>query len=189
MPIIHHYRGKWNRRWEESPGEPFSPEPHALGLQWSHRFAGGAMLDAASGLGRGIATANGRFDPIYAVDISDVAISRAQRIWSGNRRIQWIQADITSIPWPADFFGLACAFGFTDLPFFARLAKMIVPGGMLLYEGFSVRQLEIKPGLDPDWTSTPHAMQNLFSGWEVLTCEESESAPYRLRFAAIRPTV
>ena len=152
------------------------------------------MLDAATGLGRGIATAQGRFDPIYAVDLSDVAVRRARRYWAGaghgdQRRIQWIVADVTAICWPPDFFGLVCAFGFTDLPFFSRLTRAIAPGGMLLYEGFAARQLELKPGLDPGWTATPEAMRGLFRGWEVLTCEESETPPFRLRFAAIRPTV
>lgn len=147
------------------------------------------MLDAATGLGRGIATADGRFDPVYAVDISDEGVRRATKYWGRERGIRWILADVTAIPWPPDFFGLVCAFGFTDLPFFSRLRTMIAPGGMLLYEGFSARQLEVKPALDPAWTTTPRVMRDIFEGWEVLTCEESGASPFRLRFAAIRPTV
>lgn len=189
MSIIEQYRIKWNLRYQKGGDKEFSPEPHPLGVQWGHRFRGGPMLDAAAGLGRGIATAQEKFEPMYAVDISDVALRRARQYWAGKGRIQWLAADVTAICWPEDFFGLVCAFGFTDLPFFARLARMIAPGGMFLYEGFAARQLEVKPGLDPDWTATPGVMQLTFEGWELLTCEESESPPYRLRFAAIRPTV
>lgn len=189
MSIIQQYRNKWNLRWREDGDRELSAEPHPLGLQWGHRFQGGPMLDAATGLGRGIATAQGKFEPMYAVDISDVALHRARRYWAGKGRIQWVLADVTAMAWPEDFFGLVCAFGFTDLPFFARLARMIAPGGMLLYEGFSARQLEVKPGLDPAWTATAGGMRHTFEGWKLLTCEESESPPYRLRFAAIRPTV
>ena len=113
------------------------------------------MLDAATGLGRGIATAGGRFDPVYAVDISDAGVRRATEYWGRGRGIHWIVADVTAMDWPPEFFGLVCAFGFTDLPFFSRLRTMIAPGGMLLYEGFSARQLEVKPALDPAWTATP----------------------------------
>ncbi|MEE8434959.1 MAG: class I SAM-dependent methyltransferase [bacterium] len=149
---------------------------------------GGRALDVASGLGRGIATAGERFGRIYAVEISDVAVARARQIWGGGGRIRWILADATRLCWPDDFLGLVCAFGFTDLPFFSRARAMIAPGGMFLYEGFSARQLEVKPGLDPAWTSNQPAMRALFEGWEVLTCEEPAGPPFRLRFAAIRPT-
>lgn len=189
MSIIQKYRDKWNRRYAEGRSEAVVPEPHPLGGQWAHRFTGGPMLDAATGLGRGIATAAGRFDPVYAVDISDVAIHTARRIWKEKSCIQWILGDVGAMRWPPDYFGLVCAFGFTDLPFFARLAHAIAPGGMMLYEGFAARQIEVKPGLDPHWTSTAESMRDTFLGWEVLTCEESETPPYRLRFAAIRPTV
>lgn len=164
------------------------PEPHELGKRWGHLFIGGRALDVATGLGRGIATAGERFESIYAVDISDVAAGRARRIWRENARVRWIVADATRLRWPERFFGLVCAFGFTDLPFFSRVRNMLLPGGMFLYEGFSVRQREIKPGLDPGWTSTEAQMRGLFDGWEVLDCEEPEGPPFRLRFAAICPS-
>lgn len=190
MSEIAAYRQKWNRRYAEANQEGLAPPPHALGERWGHRFIGGRALDVASGLGRGIATAGERFDPVYAVDISDVALARARQIWRGAGRVRWILADATRLPWPEDFFGLVCAFGFTDLPFFSQVRSMIAPGGMFLYEGFSARQLQVKPGLDPGWTSTPQGMRALFEGWQVLECEEpgdSEGPPFRLRFAAIRP--
>ena len=189
MSTIQQYRNKWNRRYEEGVDKPFVPEPHPLSELWAQRFSGGPMLDVATGLGRGIATALGRFEPLYAVDISDVAIRRAKRYWSGKAHIQWILGDVTTMRWPGNYFGLVCAFGFTDIPFFARLAQAVAPGGMVLYEGFAARQLEVKPDLDPAWTSTAESMRDAFPDWEVLTCEESETPPYRLRFAAIRPNV
>jgi hypothetical protein len=117
-----------------------------------------------------------------------MAVARARKFWRRDSRIRWIVADTTQLAWPEDFFGLVCAFGFTDQPFFARVRELIVPGGLFLYEGFSSRQLEVKPELDPAWTSTAAGMGSLFAGWEILTCEEVEGPPFRLRFAAIRPT-
>lgn len=181
-------RRKWNRRYAEACSDNFLPTPHPLGEQWGHRFIGGRALDAASGLGRGIATAGDAFAPIYAVDISDTALARAREIWGEAPHVRWIVADVARLAWPDDFFGLVCAFGFTDLAFFAAVRGAIVPGGMFFYEGFSARQREVKPELDPAWTSTPAAMRGLFAGWEELTCEEPPGPPFRLRFAAIRPT-
>jgi SAM-dependent methyltransferase len=149
-------------------------------------MAGGRMLDAACGLGRGIAAAAHLFHTVYAVDLSLTAIFHARRIWAG-RPIHWIVADVTSLSWPVDFFGLVCAFGFTDLPFFARIRESIRPGGMFLYEGFSRRQLEVKPDLNPAWTSVPADWERLLEGWEVLEQGESAEPPYRTRCAALRP--
>ncbi|MCZ6646537.1 MAG: class I SAM-dependent methyltransferase [SAR324 cluster bacterium] len=181
-------RSKWNSRWQDSKGDSFPPKPHELGALWGHRFAGGPMLDAAAGLGRGIATAGPAFHPVFAVDISDVAVFRARNYWRDDSRIRWIVADVHSILWPHGFFGLVCAFGFTHLPFFARLPHLIAPGGMFLYEGFSKRQITVKPSLNPEWTATGEQMREIFPGWEILTCEESASQPFLLRFTAIRPT-
>lgn len=179
-------RRKWDRRYGEKPRDSFLPEPHPMAAAVGHRFIGGPMLDAACGLGRGIATGAGAFTPVFAVDLSQVALRRARGFWAGEQRIRWIVADVTALAWPPDFFGLVCAFGFTDLPFFGRVARSVLPGGMFLYEGFSERQMEIKPGLDPAWTSTPQKMASLFSGWEIPVCEEDTEAPFRVRLAAVR---
>lgn len=180
-------RRKWNRRYSEAVSESFLPEPNPLAAGLRHRFLGGRMLDAACGLGRGIATAGDAFEVIYAVDLSDVGVGLARRRWGGDGRIRWIVGDVTRMNWPGDFFGLVCAFGFTDHPFFSRLRGLIAPGGMMLYEGFSRRQLEVKPTLDRAWTTTPAEIAALFSGWETLVCEETAAPPFRVRFAAVRP--
>jgi hypothetical protein len=58
---------------------------------------------------------------------------------------------------------------------------------LFLHQGFSTRQLTVKPGLEPAWTSTPAQVAALFPGWRILTCEESDAPPYRVSFAALRP--
>jgi hypothetical protein len=101
--------------------------------------------------------------------------------------VRWIVADVTQQPWPAGYFGLVCAFAFTDLPFFRRIQESIQPGGMFLYEGFSPRQREVKPDLNPAWTASPDDLRRLFPGWDVREQGESREPPFRTRFAAIRP--
>jgi len=179
-------RRKWNARYRDAGAAAARPEPHPLTLRWRSRFAGGPMLDAACGLGRGLAGALDDFDPLYGVDVSDAAIFAARRLYPP-RRVRWIVADVTALPWPAGTFGLVCSFGFTDLPFLRRIRSAIRPGGMLLYEGFSRRQLESRPGMNPDWTLTLPLLRELCAGWEVLETGETETEPYLVRCAAIRP--
>ena len=178
-------RRKWNARYRDAGAAAVRPEPHPLAVRWRSRFSGGAMLDAACGLGRGISGALDAFDPIYGVDVSDVAIRAARPLFPP--RVRWIVADVTALPWPDSIFGLVCSFGFTDLPFLRRIRGAIRPGGMLLYEGFSRRQLEARPEMNPDWTLTLPLLGELLAGWEVLETGETDAPPYLVRCAAIRP--
>ena len=178
---------KWNRRYREAEGRHERPEPHWLAQRWRHLWAGGAMLDAACGLGRGIAGAQGQFDPIYAVDLSEVAIRRARELWQDTPNLHWVVGDVAALAWPREVFGLICAFGFTDLRFFSRAPEMLRSGGMFLSEGFSSRQLEVKPHLNSDWIVQPEKMRSIFSGGRVLECTETGGPPYRVAFAAVMP--
>src|SRR5271154_3449554 len=129
-------RQKWNARYRgATEGQaPVRPQPHGLAVRWRSHFAGGPMLDAACGMGKGVAGALGRFAPIYGVDVSDFAVSTARHMFkesdaSGNP-VRWVVADVTALPWPADHFGLVCSFGFTDIPFLKRIRGAVKPGGM-----------------------------------------------------------
>jgi SAM-dependent methyltransferase len=178
-------RGKWDRRYAELETPTARPDPHPMALAWRHLFRGGPMLDAACGLGRGIASGLGAFQPVFAVDVSEVGLRRAQDLWRGVPGIRWIVADIKTLPWPERRFGLICAFGFTDMTFFRAVPRLLRPGGLFLYEGFSARQLELKPDLNPEWIGDPNAMRALFASGCVLECAESEEPPFRLRLAAL----
>jgi SAM-dependent methyltransferase len=178
-------RRKWNRRYRERERTAL-PRPHPLAVRWRRRMVGGRMLDAACGLGRGIAAVGHLFHTVYGIDLSEVAVAQARNLWE-ERPVRWIVADVTQQPWPAGYFGLVCAFAFTDLPFFRRIQESIQPGGMFLYEGFSPRQREVKPDLNPAWTASPDDLRRLFPGWDVREQGESREPPFRTRFAAIRP--
>jgi hypothetical protein len=180
-------RLKWNRRYAANGPPGARPEPHPMALAWRHLFIGGAMLDAACGLGRGIASGLGAFHPLYAVDLSETGIRQARLLWNTEPDIRWIVADVNDPAWPDAHFGLICAFGFTDMTFFRRAPRLLKSGGMFLYEGFSARQKTVNPDLNADWIGDPDALRRLFAGGRVLECAETAEPPYRLRLAALAP--
>ncbi len=147
----------------------------------------GAMLDAACGLGRGIASAPGGIGQIIAVDLSVTGIRQARKLWAERGHIGWIVADVATLPLPARYFAMICAFGYTDWRFLQRVETLLMPGGVLFYEGFSPRQRVVRPNLDLDWTATPAQLEQLFGGWRQLECAESTVPPYRTRLAAVHP--
>lgn len=181
-------RRTWNVRYRDAAAAapPERPQPHPMAVRWRSRFAGGAMLDAACGLGRGLAGAADAFAPVFAVDVSDVAIAAARRLWP-QPRIHWIVGDVTALPWPEDRFGLVCSLRFTDLAFLRRMRACIRPGGMILFEGFSPRRLELNPGMNPAWTASLPELTEIFRGWDLLELGESEPPHPLVRCAAIRP--
>ena len=180
-------RRKWNDRYQEKLAQGAMPEPNPLALRFADRVQGGILLDAACGLGAGIAALIGRVDRAIGVDLSESALRAARRCWGDYPQVQWIQADVARLSWPAGCFSAVCAFGFTDWTFLGKVRGLVRPGGVFFYQGFSRRQLEVKPTLDPNWTSTPGSIAALFPQWRVLTCDESESPPYRVQFAGQRP--
>ena len=186
--LAHEDRLKWNARYRESSliAPPQRPACHPLALRWKSRFVGGPMLDAACGLGRGVACGIDRFAPIYAVDVSDVAIVTARNLWPQSN-IRWIIGDVTALPWEEEAFGLICSFRFTDRAFMKRMLTYVRPGGMILFEGFSERQLETKPDRNPAWTMTRSGLAELFASWEVLEIGESSAPHFLVHCAAIRP--
>ncbi len=180
-------RRKWNRRYQEQVEAGATPEPNPLALQFLEYVRGGILLDAACGLGAGIAATIGRVDRAIGVDLSESALRAARRCWGPHPKIQWIQADVAQLAWPAGTFSAVCAFGFTDWTFLRQVARMVRPGGVFFYQGFSRRQLEVKPSLNPEWTSTPATIAALFPRWHVLACDESVAPPFRVQFAGLRP--
>ncbi|MDH4247268.1 MAG: methyltransferase domain-containing protein [Deltaproteobacteria bacterium] len=181
-------REKWNRRYEERLAEGWRPEPNPLAQRLRPRLGGALMLDAACGLGSGLAAVGDLYQRVLAVDLSDTAIRAARQQYHGASHICWIVADVTRLRWPSNGLDLVCAFGFTDWGFLRAVPAILAPGGWLLYEGFSRRQITVKPDLDPAWTSTPEDLRNLVPGWQVWECEESTGEPpYRVVFAARKP--
>jgi SAM-dependent methyltransferase len=180
-------RHKWNLRYTEQRADETPPLPNPLALRVREQVHGGLLLDAACGRGAGIAALIDRVDRAIGVDLAEGALAAARRHWGRHPRIAWIQADVGRLAWPPEPFAVVCAFGFTDWDFLRGAARLVRPGGLFLYQGFSRRQLDVKPGLDPAWTSTPEAVAALFPGWCVQVCEESGEAPFRVSFAGRRP--
>lgn len=187
MLKVSEVREKWNRRYEEKSQAGISPQPNPLALRFQQRVNGGVLLDAACGLGSGIAALIGRVDRIVAMDLSDRALRDGKAHWKDHHDISWVQADVARMEWRGAGFDVICAFGFTDWNFFRRVPHLLKKGGLFFYQGFSARQLTVKPNLDPAWTCTPESISAFFYDFEVLALETSESAPFRVSFAAAAP--
>lgn len=151
----------------------------------------GRALDVAAGRGRHalcLATAGFR---VTAMDIRLDALMTAGLVGqagrSGNGSIALACVDLTTYPLPRSRFDVVVVSRYLDRALFPALRDALVPGGVLLYETFTERQLQL--GRGP--TSCAHLLRPgelrlLTRGMDVLFDEEVSEPDALARIAARR---
>jgi protein-L-isoaspartate O-methyltransferase len=160
---------------------------------WVRRLAGeglsGFALDVASGRGRhAVLMASAGFR-VIALDIQmaalqDAAIAARQR----GVHVMLLCADLTRQPLPESAFRLIVCSRYLDRARFPALRAALAPGGVLLYETFTVQQRQHGRGpQSPDHLLQPGELRELAEGLEVLFFEEVTAPDAVARIAARRP--
>ncbi len=136
-----------------------------------NRLPRGRALDLATGLGSSAIELARRGWTVTAIDISEVGIGIASE--SAERlgvHVDWIIADLDDFRLPAERFEVITVFNYLDrekLP--GEIARSLRPGGMLLYETYTLDQLKI-PGnhmKNPDYLLRPGELLMMFPGLRV----------------------
>ncbi len=96
------------------------------------------MLDLACGGGRHAVFLAGRGHPVTAVD-RDLGLSAALRDTPG---VSWLAADLEGKPWPlaGRRFGGVVVTHYLHRPLLPVLIDSLAPGGVLIYETFTLGQ-------------------------------------------------
>lgn len=195
----------WSKRYRDA-GEHylFGTEPnrflaHRAGLLRNGRTA----LSVADGEGRNSVWLAEQGLDVTAIEISAVALEKARRLAAGRKvGVEFIQADMLAADWPPAelheafdwVIGIFIQFvGPQDRRRqFAAMMQLTRPGGRILLQGYTPRQLDYRTG-------GPSAVENLytrellesaFGGWqieELVDYEEdvSEGAGHKGRSALI----
>jgi len=161
----------------------------------------GPVVDLACGYGRHAAACGGLGLPTLAVDSDAAALRALQHASRGLRKPPWpVLADLEAecgIPIAEQSCGAILIFRFLYRPIAAAIAEALRPGGLLLYETFTVEQLRV--GWGPRRAAfllEPGELRRLFPALEVVAYEEGlqpepdPGAPARAataRLAARRP--
>ena len=135
------------------------------------------MLDLACGSGRnGLQLIENKIPVIFA-DISAEALlqverSLAQETYRENEHLATL--------WPVDFeqslnsplqgrvFGAIIAYHYLHRPLFESIKQAVYPGGMVLYETFTVEQSRYGRPKNPDFLLRHGELQDYFSDWTIL---------------------
>lgn len=179
----------WSQRYRDA-GEDylFGTQPNRFLAHRADLLAGGrSALSVADGEGRNSVWLAEQGLEVTAVEISPVGIEKARRLAAGrNVHVDFILADILAPDWPPE--SMRAAFDWVVGIFiqfvgpdererqFAVLKELARPGGRILLQGYTPKQLDYRTG-------GPSAVENLytsdllreaFSDWEIEELVEYE---------------
>ena len=175
-------------RWQQRFGEPgylFGTAPSAFLKSQAHRLRKGqSALAVADGEGRnGVFLAEQGLD-VLSVDFSDVAQAKARALAAERGvALKFEQADMTDWRWPPEAFDVVVAIfvQFTAPPerakMFTGIKRTLKPGGLLLLQGYGLKQLDYKTGgpSDPAQLYTRELLQQAFGDFSALDISEYDS--------------
>ncbi len=135
------------------------------------------VLDLACGYGRnGLFLASHNVKVIFADNnmaaLDVVSATLNERRWPGEC---WpVDLEDGSGPLNTHCFDAVIVFNYLHRPLFDALRAAIRPGGLIVYETFTVAQASLGRPSNPDYLLQPGELVQHFPGWEVLHEFEGE---------------
>ena len=174
----------WNRRFGEE-GFLFGTQPNAwLKEQGGPWARGSRILCVADGEGRNSVWLAQQGHKVDAFDLSPVGVTKARALAKqAEVPVNYAVADCDALVWPqACYDGVAAIFvQFADPAMrqrlFANMLRCLKPGGLLILQGYTPRQLDYKTG-GPSILShlyTPELLRDAFKSLEIVEFREYEA--------------
>ena len=174
----------WNRRFAGSDFL-FGTEPNAwLKAQSHHWPADARVLCVADGEGRNSVWLARQGLVVDAFDIAEVGVAKARRLAAeAGVVVNYSVVDGDAFAWPeAAYDGVAAIFiQFADPALRQRLFDHIVaslkPGGTLLLQGYTPKQLDYRTGGPPQASHlyTPELLREAFADLDIVELREYEA--------------
>ncbi len=171
---------RWQQRYS-APGYLFGTAPNAFLRSQAHLLPKrGTALAIADGEGRnGVFLAEQGLD-VLSIDFSPLAQEKAKKLAAERGvRLRVEQADVTAWTWSEAAYDVIAGIFFqfaTPLErerIFAGIKRALKPGGLLLLEGYTPKQLEYKTG-------GPSKLENLWAR-ELLETSFADLASLDIR--------
>jgi len=173
----------WDERYA---GEEyhFGTEPNAF-LVSQHQLLklGMSCLAVADGEGRNGVWLAEQGLQVLSVDSSPVALDKAKKLaQQRNVDVQFEQADLTSWEWGENRFDVVVAIFIQFAPpgmreqMFDHIKRCLKPGGLLLLQGYTPRQLEYRTGgpSQAENLYTESLLREAFTGMDMLHFSEHD---------------
>ena len=179
----------WSKRYGDAGDDYlFGTEPNRF---LAHRSAllenGQTALSIADGEGRNSVWLAEQGLNVTAIEIAPVAIEKARRLAAGRQvDVNFILADMLAADWPPSeledsfdwLIGIFIQFvnGDDRERQFAVMKQLTRPGGRILLQGYTPKQLEYKTGGPSTIENlyTPESLRDTFSDWIIEELVEYE---------------
>ena len=174
----------WNRRFADEE-YLFGTAPNAWLSAQAHVWPPGSrVLCVADGEGRNSVWLAGRGLTVDAFDIAEAGVAKAQRLAAAQGvTVNCTTADCDQYDWPtAAYDGVAAIFvQFADPAMrqrlFARIVQSLKPGGILVLQGYTPKQLDYRTGGPPllSHLYTEAMLRESFAELEIELLSEYEA--------------
>ncbi len=174
----------WNERYA-TDAYIFGTAPNVfLASQSALLRPGMRALAIADGEGRNGVWLAGQGLQVHAVDVSPVALEKARKLADARGvTLEFEQADVLDWTWPQAAYDLVAAIFIQFAPppererIIAGIRRCLKPGGLLVLQGYTPKQIEFATGGPPSAAHmyTASLLQEWFGDWEILQLHEHES--------------
>ena len=174
----------WNQRFAGT-GFLFGTEPNVYLRDHAAQLApGGRVLCVADGEGRNSVWLARRGMHVDAFDIAAVGVEKARQLAAAaGVTVNYEVADCDGWRWPAAAYDAVVAIfvQFADPALrerlFARMIEALAPGGLLVLQGYTPKQLEYKTGGPPILSHlyTADLLRTAFAALEIVELVEYEA--------------
>ena len=173
----------WDQRFA-APEYIFGTEPNVFLRAQAERFKrGDRVLDVACGEGRNSVWLAGLGCVVTGLDVSPLALAKGRRLADTHGlRVEYRQGDIRDWRWqPGCFDAVVCIFIQFAEPtqrtrLFEGIEATLAPGGLLVLQGYTPKQLEYKTGGPPqaEHMYTEMLLRDAFRNLDILHLREHE---------------
>ncbi len=181
----HEQEHMWSTRYRDADEDyVFGTAPNRfLAGRAALLSSGATALSVADGEGRNAVWLAEQGLAVTATEISPVALEKARKLAAGRRvEVDFVLADAVSWAYPEAAFDFVVAvfIQFADpaqrARVFAGMQRALKPGGHLIVQGYTPRQLEYRTGgpSAPENLYTADMLRTAFAGLEILHLQEYE---------------
>ena len=174
----------WNKRFENE-AYIFGLEPNEYLREHAGLLAAGSrVLCVADGEGRNSVWLARQGLRVDAFDISPVGVAKARKLAAdAGVVVDFSVADCDQWPWPAEAFDVVAAIfvQFADPSMrerlFANIIRTLKPGGLLMLQGYTPKQLDYKTGGPPILSHlyTAELLRTAFAPLQIVELREYEA--------------